>query len=54
MSERRIISMLEIPVVDCEGVCNYHKITDIQLEGQQGGKYQQDLLGNVKQILADH
>ena len=48
----RIISMLDLPVVDCEdceGVCNYHKITDIQLAGQEGGKYQQDSLGNVKQ-----
>ena len=25
-----------IPVVDCEGVCNYRKITDIQLEGSVG------------------
>ena len=46
--------MLDLPVVDCEGVCNYHKITDIQLEGQEGGKYQQDWLGNVKQIPANH
>ena len=23
---------------DCEGVCNYHKITDIRLEGQEGGR----------------